>query len=57
MAKNQNFKKQLIRRGYGVEEYQVENYEGMTEDEIIMACDANAFGGRVCGCYATIYID
>ena len=55
--KNNNFEKIFVGRGYGVEEYRVKNCEGMTEVEIINACDRNNFGGRVCGNLVTVYID
>ena len=55
--KNNNFEKTLVGRRCGIEEYRIKNYEGMTEEEIIDACDRNNFGGRVCGNLATVYID
>ena len=55
--KNNNFEKTFIGRRCGIEEYRVENYEGMTEEEIIDACDYNNFGGRVCGNLVTVYTD
>ena len=55
--KNANFKKKLLVRTYGTETYGIENYEGMTEEEIINACDPNNFGGRVYGNIVKVYID
>jgi hypothetical protein len=55
--KNNNFEKIFVGRGCGTEEYRVKNCEGMTEAEIINACDRNNFGGRVCGNLVTVYID
>jgi hypothetical protein len=55
--KNPNFEKKLVYRGYGCEEYEVKNTEGMTEEEIINACDCNNFGGYVRGSFVKVYID
>lgn len=55
--KNNNFEKILVGRGYGTEEYMVKNCEGMTEEEIVDACDPCNFGGRVYGNLVTVYID
>ena len=55
--KNPNFEKKLVYRGCGCEEYEVKNTEGMTEDEIIDACDCCNFGGRVYGNTVKVYID
>lgn len=55
--KNANFKKKLLVRTYGTETYGIENYEGMTNEEIINACDPNNFGGRVYGNIVKVYID
>lgn len=55
--KNNGFEKTLVNRQYGIEEYRIKNYEGMTEKEIIEACDRNNFGGRVNGNLVTVYVD
>ena len=36
--KNPNFKKDLIRYTRGADLYYIENYDGMTDEEIIDAC-------------------
>jgi len=55
--KNANFEKTLLMKEYGAETYGIKNYDGMTEEEIINACDANNFGGRVYGNICKVYID
>jgi hypothetical protein len=55
--KNANFKATPIIRTYGAVTYGIENYEGMTEEEIINACDYSNFGGSVCGNICKVYID
>lgn len=55
--RNPNFEKKFIGNGYGCVKYEVKNTEGMTEEEIIDACDCCNFGGRVCGNTVTVYID
>lgn len=55
--KNPNFKATPIVRTYGTVTYGIENYEGMTEQEIINACDFANFGGRVCGNICKVYVD
>ena len=54
---NANFDKTLIYRMRGEECYEVENYEGMTDEEIINACDDCHFGGRVVGNRVIVYTD
>ena len=55
--KNANFKKTALIQGYGSVTYGIENYEGMTEEEIIDACDPNNFGGHVYGSLCKVFID
>ena len=55
--KNPNFKATPIIRTYGAVTYGIENYEGMTDEEIINACDFANFGGSVCGNICKVYID
>lgn len=55
--KNANFKSTLLVKTYGADTYGIENYEGMTEEEIIKACDFAAFGGAVYGNICKVYID
>lgn len=55
--KNPNFKKTELVKTYGTITYGIENYEGMTEQEIINACDINNFGGTVHGNICKVYID
>lgn len=55
--KNANFTYKLERRGYGTDVYTVENIDGMTEEEIIDACDSANFGGRVFGRTVEVYTD
>jgi hypothetical protein len=55
--KNANFKKTALIQGYGFVTYGIENYEGMTEEEIVNACDPNNFGGHVHGNLCKVYID
>jgi hypothetical protein len=55
--KNATFKKTVLIQGYGSITYGIENYEGMTEAEIITACDPCNFGGHVNGCLCTVYTD
>lgn len=38
-------KKTLINRTYTTNTYEVEDYDGMTNEEMIDACDPNNFGG------------
>ena len=45
--KNPNFKKDLIRYTRGADLYYIEGYDGMTDEEVIDACDPNNFGGYV----------
>jgi hypothetical protein len=47
----------LINRTYTTNTYRVEDYEGMTKEEMIDACDPNNFGGYVVGNIVTVYID
>lgn len=57
--KNPNFKKDLIRYTRTADLYYIENYDGMTDEEIIDACDPNNFGGyvdRQSGC-CKVYTD
>ena len=55
--KNPNFKATPIIRTYGAVTYGIENYEGMTDEEIINACNFANFGGSVCGNICKVYID
>lgn len=55
--KNANFKKTLLVKKPATEIYGIENYEGMTEEEIINACDIANFGGYVHGNLCTVYTD
>lgn len=55
--KNANFTYKLERRGYGTDVYTVDNIDGMTEEEIIDACDSANFGGRVFGRTVEVYTD
>lgn len=55
--KNANFKKTLLVKTPYANTYGIENYEGMTEEEIINACDYSNFGGQVCGNICKVYID
>ena len=55
--KNANFKKTELVQTYGTTTYGIENYEGMTEQEIINACDPCNFGGVVHGNICKVYID
>ena len=55
--KNANFTCKLVRRGYGTDVYTVDNTNGMTEEEIINACDGCNFGGRVYGHTVEVYTD
>lgn len=50
-------KKTLINRTYTTNTYEVEDYEGMTNEEMIDACNPNNFGGYVVGNTVTVYID
>lgn len=54
---NTNFKKTLVKRGYGELTFKVENYEGMTENEIMFECDSHPYGCDMHGDIITIYID
>ncbi len=40
-------KAQIIRYGKSIDEYKVTDFEGMTDTEIIDACDRNNWGGNV----------
>lgn len=55
--KNANFKKTELVQTCGTMTYGIENYEGMTEQEIINACDPCNFGGTVHGNICKVYID
>ena len=55
--KNANFKKTALIQGHGSVTYGIENYEGMTEEEIINACDPCNFGGHVYGNLCKVFID
>lgn len=54
---NANFTTKYLRTCGATAEYEVANTEGMTEAEIIDACDRNNFGGRVYGSRVQVYID
>ena len=55
--KDKIFTYKLVRRGRGMDIYEVNNIEGMTKQEIIDACDPNNFGGRVYGKTVEVYTD
>lgn len=55
--KNHDFKATLLVKTCGTDTYCVENYKGMTDEEIIDACDPNNFGGRVYGDTCCVYTD
>lgn len=57
--KNINFKSICIGREVGKNIYRIENYDGMTNDEIFDACNGDSyhFGGVRFGNIVTIYID
>lgn len=55
--KNPNFKKTLLVQTHGSMTYGIENFDGMTEQEIIDACDPNNFGGHVYGSLCKVFID
>lgn len=52
-----NFKATLLVRTPSRCTYGIENYEGMTEEQILNACDSCNFGGYVYGNIATVYTD
>ena len=55
--KNANFEKvALVRTPYAVT-YGIKNYDGMTKEEILDACDRNNFGGEVYCNICKVYID
>jgi hypothetical protein len=55
--KNANFKATPLMQTYGTTTYGIENYEGMTEEEIINDCDRCNFGGKVYGNICKVYKD
>ena len=55
--KNANFEKTPLVQTYGSMTYGIKNYEGMTKEEIINACDPSNFGGEVYGNICKVYID
>ena len=55
--KNANFKKTLLVKTPYAHTYGIENYEGMTKEEILDACDPNNFGGTVRGNIVKVNID
>lgn len=57
MKKNANFKATEVERGRGYSIYNISGFEGMTDDDIIDACDRNNFGGMVCGNTCKVYTD
>jgi hypothetical protein len=57
MLKNANFEKTEIERGYGYSIYTINGFDGMTDEDIIDACDRNNFGGSVCGNTCKVYTD
>lgn len=52
-----NFKKTLLVQTPSRCLYGIENYKGMTEEQILNACDPCNFGGYVHGNIATVYTD
>lgn len=55
--KNPNFNATLLVKTYGADTYGIENYDGMTDAEIIRACDPCNFGGQVYGNMCKVYTD
>ena len=55
--KNANFKKTLLVKTPYADTYGIENYKGMTKEEILDACDPNNFGGTVHGNIVKVNID
>ena len=55
--KNANFKATAILKTYGTVTYGIENFEGMTKEEIIDACDPNNFVGQVYGNICKVWVD
>lgn len=55
--KNANFKATAIIQMCGSVTYGIENFEGMTKEEIIDACDPNNFGGQVYGNICKVWVD
>lgn len=55
--KNPNFKATLLVKTPYADTYGIENYEGMTKEEIIHACDSCNFGGKVFGSMCKVYTD
>ena len=55
--KNANFKKTLVVKTPYAHTYGIENYEGMTKEEILDACDPCNFGGEVFGNIVKVNID
>lgn len=56
------FEKELIDRGRWTHTYLVRNTNGMTDEQVLDACDPNNFGGRVARTedgngWAQVYID
>ena len=52
-----NFKATLLVQTPSTHTYGIENYDGMTEQEILNACDPCNFGGQVYGNIVKVYID
>lgn len=55
--KNENFTCRLVRYGRGSDEYEVSGTEGMTNEEIIDACDPYNWSGSVIGNRVIVYTD
>ena len=55
--KNANFQATLLVKTPYANTYGIKNYEGMTDGEIINACDPNNFGGQVYGNICKVYTD
>ena len=55
--KNPNFGKTLLIKTPYAETYGITNYEGMTKEEILDACDPNNFGGEIFGDIVKVNID
>lgn len=56
------FEKELVNRGQFTHTYLVRNTNGMTDEQVLNACDPNNFGGRVARTedgngWAQVYID
>lgn len=55
--KNPNFEALALVRTPTSTTYGIKNFEGMTKDEIINACDCCNWGGEVWGTFCKVYTD